>query len=80
MHAVVCRSVLLLEDKTPLGRVEEVFGPLTQPLYALRYGGPQPPPPGLAVGARVCFTGGTRWAGYIRGWLLHMQVWSYPQG
>lgn len=31
------RSVLLLEDKTPIGRVEEVFGPLTMPLYALRY-------------------------------------------
>ena len=54
----MCRSVLLLEDKTPLGRVEEVFGPLTMPLYALRYGGPQPPPAALAAGARVFFTGG----------------------
>lgn len=54
------RSVLLLEDKTAIGRVEEVFGPLTMPLYALRYGGPQPPPAGLAAGARIFFTGQCR--------------------
>ena len=48
---------MLLEDHTPIGRVEEVFGPLTQPLYALRYGGPTPPPAGLATQARVFFTG-----------------------
>lgn len=55
--AVLHRSVLLLEDKTPIGRVEEVFGPLTMPLYALRYAGPQPPPAALATSARVFFTG-----------------------
>jgi hypothetical protein len=55
-----CRSVLLLEDKTPVGRVEEVFGPLTLPLYALRYGGPSPAPPGLTTNAKVFFTGGNR--------------------
>lgn len=48
---------MLLDDKTPIGRVEEVFGPLSQPLYALRYGGPQPPPDSLQQHARVFFTG-----------------------
>jgi hypothetical protein len=40
-----------------IGRVEEVFGPATHPLYALRYAGPQPPPASLAVNTRVFFTG-----------------------
>ena len=31
------RSVLCLEDRCALGRVEEVFGPVMQPIYALRY-------------------------------------------
>jgi rRNA processing protein Gar1 len=48
--------VLLLQDKTPIGRIEEVFGPVTEPLYAMRYAGPQPPPEGLARDARVFFT------------------------
>lgn len=54
--ALHCRSVLLLQDKTPIGRIEEVFGPVTEPLYALRYAGPQPPPADLAKDARVFFT------------------------
>lgn len=32
-------SILCLEDRTVLGRVEEVFGPVKAPLYALRYAG-----------------------------------------
>ncbi len=28
----------MAEDRTPLGVVEEVFGPVTQPLYAFRWG------------------------------------------
>lgn len=35
----VCRSVLVLGDRTPIGRVEEVFGPVATPFYALRYAG-----------------------------------------
>lgn len=30
-------TVLVLEDRTVLGVVEEVFGPVTAPLYAMRY-------------------------------------------
>ncbi|KAG2433463.1 hypothetical protein HXX76_008520 [Chlamydomonas incerta] len=30
-------SVVVAEDRTPLGVVEEVFGPVTQPLYAFRH-------------------------------------------
>lgn len=33
------RSVLVLGDRTPIGRVEEVFGPVATPFYALRYAG-----------------------------------------
>ena len=32
-------TVLCLSDRLPLGRIEEVFGPITAPLYALRYTG-----------------------------------------
>ncbi|MEW5300966.1 MAG: hypothetical protein WDW36_003852 [Sanguina aurantia] len=32
-------SVLVLGDRTPVGRVEEVFGPVATPFYALRYAG-----------------------------------------
>jgi hypothetical protein len=48
-----CRSVLVLAGRQLLGRVEEVFGPVTHPLYALRYGGPQPMPPEVAKDAQV---------------------------
>eukprot|EP00798_Chlamydomonas_sp_ICE-L_P028195 gene28195-31291_t len=30
-------SVLVTDDKIPIGRVDEVFGPVIMPLYALRY-------------------------------------------
>ena len=47
-------TVLCLGDRTALGRVEEVFGPITAPLYALRYtGAAGAPPAGAAAGAPV---------------------------
>jgi H/ACA ribonucleoprotein complex non-core subunit NAF1 len=46
-------SVLVLQDRTPLGRIEDVFGPVKQPLYVLRYGGEGRAPPGATVGATV---------------------------
>lgn len=54
-HILLCSSVLLLEGGAPLGRVEEVFGPLAAPLYALRYAGPVPEPATLVPGARVMY-------------------------
>ena len=33
------RSVICLEDRSPVGRIEEVFGPVMMPLYALRCAG-----------------------------------------
>lgn len=45
--------MLILEDRTPLGRIEDVFGPVKQPLYVLRYGGDGGAPPGASVGATV---------------------------
>lgn len=32
-------SVLCMEDRTIIGRIEEVFGPVAKPLYALRFAG-----------------------------------------
>lgn len=47
-------TVLCLGDRTPLGRVEEIFGPVTAPLYALRYtGSAGAPPVSAAAGAPV---------------------------
>ncbi len=47
-------SVLVLaEGRAALGRVEEVFGPVAAPLYALRYAGPGELPPAAAPGAQV---------------------------
>ena len=49
-------TVLCMEDRTPVGRVEEVFGPVTAPLYALRWAGPGPLPASLTAGAPLCTT------------------------
>lgn len=44
----------LSSGRLPIGKVEEVFGPVMQPLYSLRYACGPAPPPELAVGAEVC--------------------------
>ncbi len=36
MDICLHRSVICLEDRSPVGRIEEVFGPVMMPLYALR--------------------------------------------
>lgn len=47
-------TALVLEDRALLGAVEEIFGPVSAPLYALRYaGGAAEPPQGLVPGAVV---------------------------
>lgn len=43
-------SLLVLEDRTVVGRVEEVFGPVTQPMYALQYAGKPPQPKSVTAG------------------------------
>lgn len=48
-------SVLCLEDRKPLGRIEEILGPVMCPIYALRYAGDGGTMPAeVAPGARVC--------------------------
>ena len=47
-------SILCLPDRTPLGRVEEVFGPVTEPLYSLRFAGGTEVPAEARQGAAVC--------------------------
>lgn len=49
-------TVLCLGDRTALGRVEEVFGPITAPLYALRYTGAAGAPPASAAAGEPVFT------------------------
>ena len=51
-HTLSEGAVLCLADRTPLGRVEDVFGPVTEPLYALRCPGGGAPG-GAAAGAPV---------------------------
>lgn len=45
--------MLCLADRQPLGRVEEVFGPVDEPLYSLRYACGSEPPAELQTGAAV---------------------------
>ena len=48
-------SVLCLEDRQPLGRIEEILGPVVSPIYALRYAGTGGPmPASLGPGTCVC--------------------------
>ncbi|KAK9832441.1 hypothetical protein WJX74_010358 [Apatococcus lobatus] len=48
-------SVLCLEDRKPLGRIEEILGPVLCPIYALRYAGDGGEMPAqVAPGRRVC--------------------------
>ena len=66
-------TVLCLGDRRALGRVEEVFGPVSAPLYALRYtGSAGPPPESAAVGALV-FTV-EKYAAKLEAELLQTQV------
>lgn len=46
-------SVLCLEDRHLLGKIEEILGPVAEPLYFLRYAGKQPMPENVCQGARV---------------------------
>ena len=47
-------AVLVLATcRAPLGRVEEVFGPVAAPLYALRYAAPGGLPEGAVPGAQA---------------------------
>ena len=46
-------SVLCLAGRQALGRVEEIFGPVDEPLYSLRYACGDSLPAELALGATV---------------------------
>lgn len=46
-------SVICLQVAQPLGRVEEVFGPVDEPLYSTRYACGGPMPESLSVGCKV---------------------------
>lgn len=45
--------LVLAEGRAPLGRVEDVFGPVAAPLYALRYAGQGELPPAAVPGAQA---------------------------
>jgi hypothetical protein len=44
---------VLDEARVPVGRVEEVFGPVTQPFYVLRWAGSGDAPQALSPGAAI---------------------------
>lgn len=46
-------SVLCLEDRSMLGCVDEVFGPVLMPMYLVRFASADKIPPAAAMGARV---------------------------
>ena len=49
-------TVLCSQDRTPIGRIEDTFGPVMCPLYALRWAGQADMPATVAVGAAVFTT------------------------
>ncbi len=71
-------TVLCLEDRTPLGRVTELFGPVQAPLYALRYSGSAASVPGpVAAGAHVCAV--EKYASALEAEAVHKHVRFSPE-
>lgn len=66
-------TVLCLGDRRALGRVEEIFGPVSAPLYALRYTGSAGPPPESAAAGALVFTV-EKYAAKLEAELLQAQV------
>lgn len=48
-RALAENSILCLDDRTPLGRIEDIFGPVKAPLYALRRCGEAADAPAVGV-------------------------------
>lgn len=48
-RALAENSILCLEDRTPLGCIEDIFGPVKAPLYALRRCGAAAEAPAVGV-------------------------------
>ena len=71
-------TVLCLEDRTPLGRVTELFGPVHAPLYALRYSGSAASVPAtVAAGSHVCAV--EKYASALEAEAVHKQVSFSPE-
>ena len=49
-------TVLCSQERTPIGRIEDTFGPVMSPLYALRWAGQGDMPATVAVGSAVFTT------------------------
>eukprot|EP00466_Bigelowiella_natans_P001361 jgi/Bigna1/139234/aug1.49_g13942 len=50
-------TILLLEDRTPIGIIDEVFGPVKEPFYVLRYNTEEDVNSKLHVGKKVFYLG-----------------------
>jgi len=50
-------SVVCLDDRTALGRVDDVFGPVTEPFYTVRFAKESDIPAGAVTGATVFYPG-----------------------
>ena len=62
--------MLVTAERLVVGCVEDVFGPVASPLYALRYAGPrgEPMPEAVAAGGKLFSV--DRWVGpWHRAWL-----------
>ena len=68
-------SVVCLGPTEPLGRIQEIFGPVQAPLYALGYAGCMPMPETLIVGASVQAV--QRLSTFMQTEQLHMQEVSH---
>lgn len=64
--------MLCSEDRIPVGRIEDVFGPVMSPLYTLRWAGQGELPPTVAVGAPLFTT--QKLAEYLLPEQLYTQV------
>ncbi|KAJ2911266.1 hypothetical protein GGI21_000049 [Coemansia aciculifera] len=55
-HVLDTESILAFDDRQVLGLVHDVFGPVTRPMYTVRFGAGAPVHPNAAVGRSVFFS------------------------
>lgn len=78
-RAVSEGTPLCLGSRAPMGRVEDVFGPVMEPLYSLRYACGSQMPPEIAVGTELfCIQRLTEYILpqelYVKGWVKALRA------
>ena len=74
-----CRRLVVPEVYDLMGRVEDVFGPVMEPLYSLRYACGSQMPPEIAVGTELfCIQRLTEYILpqelYVKGWVKALRA------